>query len=65
MDDDKGLSLGVIMVGVVLAAVGLWVVWGFLGFLFSAVKAGLTLAVVALVLYGVYRGFRALERAGD
>lgn len=55
MDDDKGLSLGAVVVVALLAALGLWIVWGFIGFLFTAVKGVLTLAVVGAALYGGYK----------
>lgn len=55
MDEDNGLSLVAIVVLALLAAAGLWVVWSFVGFLVTAVKGLLTLALVGALLYGGYR----------
>lgn len=63
MNEEKGMSFGLIAVLLVLAAFGLWVVWGLISAVFAIVKIALTLAVVGAVLYGVYRVLKALERS--
>lgn len=55
MSEESGSGLGTTVVVVVLALIGLWFVWGVLGFLFGLLKGVLTLALVGLVLYGIYK----------
>lgn len=63
MNEEKGMSFGLIAGLVLLAALGLWVVWGLVSAVFALVKIVLTLAVAGAALYGVYRVLKALERS--
>lgn len=51
MDEEKGSSLGL----VVMVVVGLVVLWLVVGAVFSIVKTVVTLAAAGLLLYGLYR----------
>lgn len=62
MSQSNESGIGFLIVVVLLAAVGLWVVWGLLGFLFAMLKGVLTLALIGGVLYGVYRVGKSVER---
>jgi uncharacterized membrane protein len=63
MSEKNGAGIGFIIVVFLLAAVGLWVVWGLLGFLFAAFKGLLSLVLIGLVLYGVYRVGKKFDRS--
>ncbi len=63
MSEKSDGGFGFTLVLVALALVGLWFVWGVLGFLFAALKGVLTLALVGAALYGVYRVGKKLERS--
>ncbi len=63
MSEKNGAGIGFIIVVALLAVVGLWVVWGLLGFLFAAFKGLLSLALVGLLLYGAYRLGKKFERS--